>query len=1321
MQKLLTLILLSAGIMLTAADKLTPVLCLASKDTKIQGLDSIDPKALNAYRKMGYELHLNYYQDVTGKDLMKYKIVVGMIPQLHRGTRAISPELGKAIDKYLRNGGGFVLLPAPSYYGVTDFTLRLNPFLKKYGCKLLSEIPRDPTAEKTIVRVLGYRYLKTANLKKHPVTAGINEVWLPLDFSNSYLRTHTMGISPEWESVVNGEITTVTYPFDKLSHNIKEPGTYRAEPPFLAVRNVGKGRLAVFTTASRYFIFDAYHWAHGSGFVMNNNGLKLMCNLFKYVSDNAPEPEMRPRQQNLADISVKVKGNVPVCQSKTRWLKIAMQKFQPPGTGIKYYVDCGAQQDLPYSKLRGYGYIDIPYTNWMIRWPWSDIFHATAANSRGFDIKTLTYRFDNLTPQKKYRLGIMTWGYQEEGARPVLLNIEGHSVTVPMPRFRQQQGPLFSVLDIPPSAVRDGSLVLKFSRGKGGKGKFSSVCELWLYESGQTEKLSPDELMAKFESPSSGMETKVRDFEYFSGLIGAKSNYTTGKNTVAEMSVAAKKAGFSFLVFNDELSRMDFAKYCKLKEDCRKASDDNFTALPGMTFVSRYANDKRRPDRPQTWGDISAYVFAEPLTELPDKKSLGNPYSLYWRFFGGELSHGKKNAPTLHHPGLNGISPFFQRFWRGLDVFNFNQTGKASDNSEKIYRDLLASGYGPYPRACGDFRSVADIEQAVKSKNWFTTILAWSRKILPVFNYSSNISNGPKILRCQYSFNYLVGGEVGGGILIRDNARVNLDLLVEHTAPITEISLYKSGRLVRRWYPNKKHVELSESFLITGQREMLVEIKANDGTRAMTGRFQAQDRQFLCGMCGDNQNSICSFTRPPSKFELDEREIYLQHSYWHTGESGGQFGFLRDSRELVPRIIETGIIQPCKLVKPCPKILFRNGKTENHTYSEMRIVAAGRDYNLITYKADYPDCAFKSKVDIISYRPVANGSTTSMFEMEMTAKRDIKADEIKSLRILAVGLMPSFPALWKYTCADESGKLVTGDFAALKTSVKNYRLQPGSPIMAWPNDVANLLIVPLDNTAYKLEVGNFQKVWNARERFFLNLHNRAYRKGETVRTRILVMLYPGKIKKAEDLPEVAAKFRKAAAVKLRTGQVASRGYETKITAKNYAANGNLKMLKKRIMPLPFKLNGVNPNWSCAVEQIGKFKLAEQRGKILRTVLNPENGPFSLGNPLISSKPDLVIEWGGIHARGIRFLAHNPSKNPVAATVKSNPAFSTIPPDAFADIKLLAGQSKWYWMCKNGGLEETPANQVVKTTFTPDASTVYLNGKNKIILKGRKEK
>ncbi|MDD3155697.1 MAG: hypothetical protein PHS41_12605, partial [Victivallaceae bacterium] len=272
----------------------TPVLCLVSEDTASQGLTYIDPKATELYRRMGWELHFGFYQKTTRDELMRYPVVVGMIPQLHAGTRAISEALGRDFDEYMRHGGGLVLIPGPSYYAPDDFERQVNPFLTPYGVNVKNDIPMDSNPANLLkqVRALEYRYLKTANLKKdHPVTQGIPFLYLPLDFSYNYLRTYTMTKpSAEWTILAAGEPTCGSFQRKSVASGAPVPGIWEGEPPFLAVRPVGKGFLALFTTASRYFLYDACHWAFGEGFVLKEgNGLRLMSQLFDYVSQHRGE------------------------------------------------------------------------------------------------------------------------------------------------------------------------------------------------------------------------------------------------------------------------------------------------------------------------------------------------------------------------------------------------------------------------------------------------------------------------------------------------------------------------------------------------------------------------------------------------------------------------------------------------------------------------------------------------------------------------------------------------------------------------------------------------------------------------------------------------------------------------------------------------------------------------------------------------------------------------------------------------------------------------------------------------------------------------
>lgn len=72
--------------------------------------------------------------------------------------------------------------------------------------------------------------------------------------------------------------------------------------------------------------------------------------------------------------------------------------------------------------------------------------------------------------------------------------------------------------------------------------------------------------------------------KFIRGSCGAHTAYSTGKGTVAEWVVAAKKAGFSFLIFAEDLAAMDAGKWKQLQADCKAATSAEFMAWPGIEY-----------------------------------------------------------------------------------------------------------------------------------------------------------------------------------------------------------------------------------------------------------------------------------------------------------------------------------------------------------------------------------------------------------------------------------------------------------------------------------------------------------------------------------------------------------------------------------------------------------------------------------------------------------------------------------------------------------------------------------------------------------------
>ena len=80
------------------------------------------------------------------------------------------------------------------------------------------------------------------------------------------------------------------------------------------------------------------------------------------------------------------------------------------------------------------------------------------------------------------------------------------------------------------------------------------------------------------------------DMPQHPGLCGARTSLSTGKGTVAEHAKAAHDAGMHFLVFLEDSLAMDAAGWERLVQECASASDDNFVAVPGLTYEDAQSN-----------------------------------------------------------------------------------------------------------------------------------------------------------------------------------------------------------------------------------------------------------------------------------------------------------------------------------------------------------------------------------------------------------------------------------------------------------------------------------------------------------------------------------------------------------------------------------------------------------------------------------------------------------------------------------------------------------------------------------------------------------
>lgn len=1229
-----------------------PVLCLAARDLQKQGLDTLEPRAVEAYRAAGFELRFGYYEETTAATLAPYPIVVGMMPMLYPGTRVLDDRLGPVMDEYIRNGGGFLLLPAPSYYGPEDFVRQLNPWLAPLGAALLNERPRDPDRETTVTRVLGYRYLATTNLTPHAVTRGVEQLLLPLDFSDAFLATHTMRVDSNWTVLARGEAGCRTVPFGKSSG-----GTYTSAPPVLAVRAWGKGKVGLFTTSSQYFLFDAYHWALGDGLVMTNGGLRLMTQLMRQLAapvSASPVPALE---------GAVVHGNTPAASQHESWMSYVLNHLKPAGYSVAAYVDCGSLSDQPFREARGYGYLD--HDSWPLRWFDAELLHVTAANARGFDARPLTYRFSGLSTGVNYRIGVLQWAWQAEGARDV--SVWGQALSVP--RYDQGQGPIFQTLEVPKKEITEvGTLAVSFARGAGGTGTYASVAELWLFAEGGPTHQTAEELRTAFQSPAQTTAEPLREHPMYAGLIGARSTLSGGHATVAELAQAAREAGLDFLAFNEDREQLGADGLRTLQEACTAVSTGSFRALPGVEFRGRYAEEHvRRVDTPASWGEVRGRTFA-PLRRLPTPEESNNAYNLFWKFFGGEYGGGVAAVPTFVDPLGSAIPPWFSRFWRGFEVIRQDATGAVTADAMDLYGDLLNSGYGPQPRTYAALDTVEAV-RAVAASGWRTWIPAPTPERLEAFQYASWISDGPVLNHFLVTSDHAQKARAGEGILFGEPTWVEVQASLCHTSALREVALMAGADRVRVWHPGTTNFTIREPLRVSGNQTLALRAEALDGRTLLSGGIFLQDHTFMMSMCADNQNSICNLAVPPTRFARDERGLFIAHSYWHTGEASGQLGALRDASALVPRVIETGIIQPVKYFLPAPVLHFADGTREDHVFARMRIGPASRDANQVNYTFDAPGARAHSSITLTSFRPAMDGDTVVLVDATLTALQDLELRAEGGLELLRVGMIPDLARDRRYTWLDEEGHAEGGRFVydGAMTPVRG-RVGAEGGVMLWPSDVGSVLVLPVDGQGYDVSIQRLAQ-WNAREAVALSASPARLAKGESRRQRFLVVLHQGPVRTDQDLAtlrkELCALTAHVREVTL--GESVSRGYPVVLRAQDGVVSARFDTASRHD-PLPVEVENMDFRSPCGLWLDGVY----QPVATPRLTIPPGRGDvrMEMGPPLLCDHAAIRVEYAG----GTLARAHNPSASSVTFRVHSNPLLPV--PELSIEQTLPPGGSAW---------------------------------------------
>ncbi len=339
------------------------------------------------------------------------------------------------------------------------------------------------------------------------------------------------------------------------------------------------------------------------------------------------------------------------------------------------------------------------------------------------------------------------------------------------------------------------------------------------------------------------------------GLIGARTALSTGTGTVAEYARAARAAGLQFLVFLEDSLKMKQEQWDQLVEQCQAASDENFLAVPGLTYEDAQGNHH--------------YVFADdvkfpkPSMLLPDGR-LATVGSMRTRaFFDYDNEYLMQQAIRGYWNHAKNMLPIADyKLYNSFPIFSL-EDGKPIDDAvpEYLYlqgiggcQNLVALEFMTSPeqvarRAAEGWRVVSHRPLSALNGSWYHG--AWS------FSGSGSqyVTNGPRILVWD-SPNRLC--EPRGLWWRPDIWQYRVRLRVASDVGLKTVTLHDGDREVfRQWRPTGAR-EFEQSLVLANsqQRGFTLEVEDLQGRRAISMSFWNRNLNMEEFFCSDRCNFL---------------------------------------------------------------------------------------------------------------------------------------------------------------------------------------------------------------------------------------------------------------------------------------------------------------------------------------------------------------------------------------------------------------------------------------------------------------------------------
>ncbi|MFZ2656014.1 MAG: hypothetical protein WAX69_13875 [Victivallales bacterium] len=791
---------------------------------------------------------------------------------------------------------------------------------------------------------------------------------------------------------------------------------------------------------------------------------------------------------------------------------------------------------------------------------------------------------------------------------------------------------------------------------------------------------------------------------WYRGVIGARTQLTGGKGTVAEYAAAARAAKLDFIGFMEwmeDISSVSGEQWDRFREECRKASGPDLLVLPGQAVRRGEAGD---------WyfrvSDFSSPPQRDFLTK--DGKRINN--YLYEHFAAGVNTLGpfdlrNQPSPSWVSRAYNSMAVTTTRDGRtDIDLEPFLYQTQVGDIPQPVAVDLItspdqvAAAAGRYLnlRFCGD---QDELRRTLKS---------------PDNTGPAQISNGPLIRSwrgCNLSPRTF-------GRSIPGTERLMLRLQAESDQPLAEAVIYDGTKVFRRYRLDGRTCDFFIHALHDCEHRFVAVVRDQGGRIAVTSEIRAQDQSNYRFMCSDRQNSFSQswdldsqgypvasaaagnqwkVAGSPAAFPGNPQTVSRVPPYWD-GAPGGyaQGGSAEDIQFRAPILSPQ---PPGTTMASVYRMEYPLGSRDVICQAQMNErVMADRPMHETGFWPMRQRDDYHSYARFIEFKKTPDAPATMLMEGYYAMLKDGTWEKNgwywNAFSHIIYNLSGRSNDTCNWSFIDPAGgEFLSGSAPPKEKPASFVRTFPPNGYIAYAASHDSCALFPLDEpllVAQELHSENLFRVWCGYGR--IGGH---YRKGDVIPFRLLVLT--GSINTPPDTREIES-FRRAFglhggkpaySVTPRTGKVLNTRYVLELEARDGGFGG---VIGKAALParLPIRIHGVNPNWTSGIVErkekwwlplgvLDDLKLTpgQLAGPAVYSAyaaleLNQDRDVW-IGNVVTCDQTDLILTLLPDGRGGFSIEAHNSTDREIKAAVRLSAEFVLAPPFSQA-VTVPAGSS-----------------------------------------------